>query len=142
MQTSGFKIRPPKPSDLNFIFATFSNAMKTDSDLGRSCRSSVFFPNFQKIIDNLLSNAKILIACSPEEENVIVSYLIYDPNRLYFAFTRPSCRKQGLARELIHSAFPHAKQLFFTLNTNDAKKISRIHPELIYDPFVLFKQGA
>lgn len=141
MQTTKLKIRPPKPSDLNFIFASFSNSMKRESELGRSCRSSVFFTQFQKIIDRLLENAAIIIACSSEEENFIVGYLIYDePFTIHFTFVRPSCRMKNVARDLIDVAFDSdSRQLEFTLNTNDAKKISKKYPELIHNPFVLFK---
>jgi len=142
MQKSEHKIRPPKPSDLNFIFATFSTSMKHDSDLGRSCRSSVFFPNFQKIIDDLLQNSQILVTCSVEEENAIMAYLIYSPNLIHYAFTRPALREKGLARELVNQAFPGATSLAFSLNTNHAKKISRTHQQLFHDPFSLFKKGA
>lgn len=142
MQKTEFKTRPPKASDLNFIFASFSNSVRRESDLGRSCRSGIFFTEFQKIIDLLLNSCSILIACSPDEENAIIGYLIYKPGLcIHYAFTRPSSRGFGIAKELIREAFPGAKEWTFTLNTNMAKKISKSYPELTYNPFILFKKG-
>lgn len=142
MQKTEFKTRPPRASDLNFIFSSFSKCMKRESDIGRSTRSIIFFTEFQKVIDHLLNNCTILIACSPEEENAIMGYLVFEgPHTIHFAWVRPSCRRKEIAKCLIHEAFPHNPHaLEYSLNTNDSKKISKDRPELIHNPFVLYKK--
>lgn len=142
MQTTEFKIRPPKPTDLNFIFSSFSKSMKNESDIGRACKSSIFFTEFQKVIDLLLEKSAVIIACSPEEEDAIIAYLIFSPGvAVHYVWVRPSCRRKNIAKDLITEAFPEAKQVVYTLNTSDAKKIAKDYPELTYNPFILFKKG-
>lgn len=142
MQKTELKTRPPKATDLNFIFASFSNSMKRESELGRSCRSSIFFPDFQKVIDRILATSQVLIACSPEEENAIMGYLIYErPETVHFAFVRPSCRMKNVARDMIEEVMPGSKNIIFSLITNDAKKISKKYPEFTHNPLILFNKG-
>ena len=117
--------------------------MKTESPMGRACRSVTFFTEFQKIIDHLLNSSSVIIAHSPDEENAIMAYLIYSPfQAVHYLWVRPSLRRLGIARCLVDEAFPGVKELQFTLNTNDAKRISQKYPELVYNPFILFNKGA
>jgi len=137
-----FKIRQPRSSDLNFIFSSFSKSMKNESDIGKACRSRVFFTEFQKVIDRLLNKSSVLIACANEVENTILGYLIYEPDLcIHYAWVRPTCRKYDIARDLVKQAFPKDKEIQFTLNTTDAKKIAKKYPELIFNPFILYKKG-
>jgi GNAT superfamily N-acetyltransferase len=119
--------------------------MKNESDLGRSCKSHIFFTEFQKVIDLLLNSCAILIACSPEEEDAIIGYLIFQPDAevIHYAWVRPACRRLGIAKELVYEAFGrNLKSVGFSLNTNDAKKINKLYPDkLIHNPFILFKKG-
>lgn len=115
--------------------------MKRESDLGRSCRTSIFFAEFQNIIDHLLKTCEIIVACSPDDEDAIIGYLIHGPECIHYAFVRPSSRGFGIATELVREAFPAWKTLTFSLNTNMSKKINKKYPELTYNPFILFKKG-
>lgn len=140
MQITKLKIRPPKPTDLNFIQSTFYKSMRRESSLGRQCSGRVF-KQFQEVIDHILSRAKILVSCVEESEDAIIGYLIFEPEVVHYAYVRPSSQQLDVAKEMIQHAFPDAKTLTYSLNTNSAKKISESHPELIFNPFVLYKKG-
>ena len=140
MQITKLKIRPPKPSDLNFIQATFYKSMRRESTLGRQCSGRVF-KQFQEVVDYILSISTIIVSCVEESEDAIIGYLIYQPEVVHYAYVRPSSQRLDVAKEMIKHAFPEAKTITFSLNTNSAKKISDSHPEMIFNPFVLYKRG-
>lgn len=140
MQITKLKIRPPKPTDLNFIQSTFYKSMRRESTLGRQCSGRVF-RQFQEVIDYILSRSTILVSCVDESEDAIIGYLIYEPDVVHYAYVRPSSQQLDVAKEMVQHAFPDAKTLTYSLNTNSAKKISETHPEMIFNPFFLFKRG-
>lgn len=141
MKIDQIQIRPPKPSDLNFIQSTFSKCIKKESSLGRACSTKIFFSEFHGVIDYLLSNASISIACSPDDESVIFGYLIHEPKTIHFIYVKAVFRNLHVAKELIESAFQGEKTLKFSFSTNDAKRIQATHPNLIYNPFSLYVKG-
>lgn len=134
------QIRPPKPSDLNFIQSTFLKSMKRESSLGRSCSVRVFFKEFPQVIDHILARSKCILACYKHEPDAILGYLIFEPDIIHYAYVRDTCRGYELAKELLKTAMPDAKSVSFTFNTNTAKMINKKHPELIHNPFLLFKK--
>lgn len=138
--TTVVKIRPPKESDLSFIFATFSKSMRNESDLGRSTRNNIFFSGFQKVIDEILNNSSLFISCSNDDEDFIAGYLIRQNDSIHYIFVRPSCRRQGIAHKLVEQAFVGVDQpIEYSLHTSDSKRITKAHPQFIYNPFLLFK---
>lgn len=140
MDRSEIKFRAPKATDLNFIQSTFLKSMKKESSLGRSCTTRVFFCEFPKVIDHVLSISKVLIAHFDSEPDLILGYLIYEPECVHYLYTKASFRNFNVARELINEAFPEAKSLSFSLNTNASKRICEKFPELIHNPFLLYQK--
>lgn len=135
-----FLIRQPRKSDLNLIQNSFAKTMKTESRLGRSCSSKLFYSKFQNIIDYILDRSSILIAAAPEDHDVILGYLIYEPGIIHYAFVKYPFRRLNIIKDLVHHAFPDAKSLEFSLWTNSAKAILQKHEDqLIHNPFHLYK---
>lgn len=114
--------------------------MKNESPLGRSCSTRVFFPEFSQVIDHLLLNAKTIVACNEEHPQTIFGYMIFDPDVVHYVFVKAAFRRFEIARDLIAHAFPGAKSLQYSQNTNAARAISAKYPELIFNPFVLYKR--
>lgn len=135
-------LREAHASDLNFIQSTFLKSMKRESSLGRSCSTRVFFQEFPQVIDHILNVSKVLVASSKEDPNFIYGYLIYEPEVVHYTYVRGTCRNLEVAKEMIAHAFPGAKTLTFSQNTNSSKQIKEKYPELIWNPFVLYHKGA
>ena len=137
-----WKFRPPEATDLPFIYSTWANSMRYASLLGKSCRNTIFFKEYAKVIDHILSLAdtEILIACFPEQPEVIFGYLVYQDNILHYLFIKEAFTRQGIAKSLVQEAsrpFDTYSHKTFVL-----KHILDRHPELNYNPFVLYKQGV
>lgn len=139
-QPAAFKIREPLPSDLNFITSSFLKSMKKESSLGRSCSVRVFFKEFNEVIDYILSVSTVLIACENEHANTILGYLIFEDKTIHYAYTKSDMRRFEIAKELIRFVFPDERSLQFSQNTNDMKAIAKKYPELIFNPFSLYRK--
>lgn len=98
---SEIKIRPANGSDLNFIYDTFRQSMRSDSTMGRAVADGLFKREFVKIIDDILKTATTLIACMRTNPHVILGYLIFEPQRIHYAFTKMAFRQMGIQRALI-----------------------------------------
>jgi hypothetical protein len=132
-----FDIRPARPLDIPFIYETWLKSYKHDSAFGKSVRSSVFFPAYGEVIDNILLSSTTIIACHPEEPDIILGYLVYSPTILHYVFVKEAFRGLGIARTLYETA-----QVPTTLShrTGSVQDILARHSELVYNPFVLFNK--
>lgn len=142
---SELHLRPAIGQDLNFIFDTFRESVRHDSSLGRSCRTSIFKKEFAKVIDHILAKAKVLIACMSSDHNVILGYLIFEPDIIHYCFVKQAFRRMGIAYELFKSAYQCGKdperEIQCSFKTQSMREIFDNHPFLIHNPFLNFKQG-
>lgn len=139
MSDSQWKIRDAKGEDLAFIYSTWGRSYRYDSPMGRSCKNSIFFPNYNRIIDNILAqpDTKIAVACDPLDENVFYGYMVSQPNVLHYAFTKEQFWNYGIAKSL----FDHlGRPKYYSHKTFSCRPILDKFPELVFNPFLLFKQ--
>lgn len=139
------KIRPAIGEDLNFIFDTFRESLRTDSSLGRSCKASVFKKEFAKVIDYILETSEVLIACMSSDENVILGYLIYEePQIIHYAFTKRAFRKMGIQAALLTKARlkPDKGEVQCSFKTRMVRDLFESKPQLTHYPFNIFKKGV
>lgn len=134
-----FTIREPKPTDLNFILATFSMCMKKESSLGKSCSPQVFYPNFTKIIDHLLEHSEVRIAADTETDTIL-GYIVYDHEAVHFIYVKAVYRNLHIGKDLLRHAFPEAEQIAYTLQTKASRDIRDKYPELIHNPFIIYQK--
>lgn len=133
---SAYKLRQAIPSDINFIYSTWLDSYRYDSTIGKSCPNSTFYPNYQQVIDNLLKDSDVLVACHDESPEVIFGYLVYDSDIIHYCFVKQAFRELGLAYAMWREAqFP----LTFTHKTLSLEPILIKHKELKYNPFLLFQ---
>lgn len=140
MNHSNWIIREAQGADLPFIYSTWTNSYRYDSVLGKSCRNSVFFREYNKVIDHILiqPDTKVAVACSPANAEVIFGYMVYQPGIIHYAFTKEVFWRFGIQRSLLQW-LGGAK--IVTHRTNMIKPLLECHPELTYNPFLLFKQA-
>ena len=130
------RIRGAIPSDINFIYATWLRSYRYGSTTGRSVQNTIFFPEYNKVIDNLLSKSTVLVACLDTDNEVIFGYLVYEANTIHYCFIKESFRGLGIMNKLITS-------LIFKYHTHETYLgeglIKKYH--LIYNPFLLYQRG-
>lgn len=148
-QTTVWLIRPAIPSDIPFIYSTWLKSFKYDSALGKSMRKSVFFESYREVIDNILDQSSVAVACMQDDPNVIIGYIVYasyysfDHVILHYLFVKESFRKFGVAKSLTN-VLDIQKPIKFTHLTNQFKTLaysSHLFASFIYNPFLLYKDG-
>lgn len=147
MSSSQWVIRPVLPEDLAFIYNSWLKSYKFGSESMKSMRSGTFFENYREILDYILTNSEILIACLPEDENIILGYICYEnilanSHLIHYCFIKETFRNLGIATDLYKSLYPHnkisytheTKQLKTLINNKDKYK------EFTYNPLLLYRR--
>jgi hypothetical protein len=133
---TNFNIRQATPDDISFIYSTWLNSQKYDNPSFAQVSKSIFFTNYQLILDDILLRSNTLIACHPDEPTVIFAYLVTEFNTIHYAFTKESFRKLNIQRSLLeHSKINVLEASHFT---RQAKPIMESH-NIKYNPFTLYK---
>lgn len=142
LHKNNITIREAIPKDIEFIYATWLNSYHYDS-WAKSIAKSVFFNNYKRVIDKVLSQSKVAIACLTENQDVILGYLVYDePKRFaHYVFVKEAFRGFGLASELYKSVFKtYNEYTEITHRTKTVSPIIKLKKSLIYNPFVLYNK--
>lgn len=95
------------PDDIRFIYATYLRGLYHGNEQLRKMDSDSFFDWQKKVLETVLSSSdvSIRVACDSEEKDLILAYAIYtigDESGVYWAWTRPSQRQQGLQTKLAY----------------------------------------
>lgn len=138
-QPEHWDLRKAVKEDLPFIYSTWSQSYRYDSSIGKGCRNHIFHPHFLKVIDYILfqPDTGILVACSKDHSNVIFGYLVYQPEIIHYVYIKEVLTRHGLAKSLIKKG---GEFKYFTHKTFSVHRIMRAHPELKFNPFLLYKQ--
>lgn len=135
-QKTKWAIRPANKDDIPFIYATWLNSYYHDS-WARSVKKTIYFDNYKHVIDQLLQDSEVKVACLPENTNVILGFLVEQLNIVHYCFVKEAFRRMGVAKSL----FDHEKA-YITHITRSFSPILRDHEETFtYNPFILFNQG-
>lgn len=127
-------IRKATEQDISFIYATWLNSYRTGSQLASDTKKSIFFDNYKQVIDQILIESEVHVACLIDDLNVIIGYSVSDLGLLHYIFVKEAFREMGVAKSLYQWI---ESPTVFTHRTNSIEKILSKHAELIYNPFAL-----
>lgn len=139
-----FPIREAKGADLNFIYKAWTESFRYHSGIGKTHRNHVFFTEYPKVIDQILSSpdTKVLIVNAPDQEDVIIGFLAYAPLTIHYVFVKNVFKRMGIATALINRAFPDPNTpIIYTHETFEARDALKSKPRFIHDHFKLMKKG-
>ena len=139
MTETEWDIRLSQGGDLPFIYTTWMKSYRYDSLIGQSCRNSIFFPFYNKVIDYILlqPDTQVLVACSKEEPEVIFAYMVTQGEILHYVFTKEAFRRQGIAKSLYEAA--NAPKIYSQKTFQSRPIIEKNEDALTFNPFLLFK---
>lgn len=132
-----YDLRPATKEDIPFIYGTWLQSYRHDSQIGRSCRKGIFFTEYRQVIDSILADkgTHVLVACHKTIPNVIFGYIVHSNKSLHYIFTKETFRRLGIATSLAKASGPFD---FYTHKTYTAENINH---EINYNPFLIFKRG-
>jgi GNAT superfamily N-acetyltransferase len=96
-------IRQAQADDEAFIYATFLKGLYHGNGWFGKIDKTVYFANYHKVIEALLSRSVVKVACLADEPDVVLGYSITSPDNitLHWVFVKKAWRKMGLAKRLV-----------------------------------------
>lgn len=137
-----FELREAEAQDIQFIYATWLNSYRYDGFASKGVRNSVFFPEYNKIIDSILAkpDTRVLLAHVKGEPDVLLAYLVYENNMIHYCFCKEAFRGFGIASALYKEAFPDPTiEITCTCKTRHSIPVMNHMSNLTYNPFVLYQ---
>ena len=134
------QIRQANAEDVDFIFSSWLKSYR-GSLLFSKVQSSIYFPEMHKLIEKLLTNFPVLIACSTEDETQIFGWICAGEVQgifcLHYIYVKHTYRKLGVAK-LLFNSFKH-DAAGMGLYTHTSKLAEQLAPKynLIHHPFIL-----
>ncbi len=140
MNDSRWNIRSAVGDDLPFIYGTWAQSYRYDSLIGKGCRNSIFFPEYNKVIDYILDqdDTQVLVAHLPAEPNVILGYFVCQPSVIHYVYVKEAFRKEGIAKSLFQAS--GGQGVYYTHRTKALVPLVLSIEALNYNPFLLFHQ--
>lgn len=133
--------RQALPQDIPFIYSSWLKSYKHDSDFAKTIRTGIFFDNYREVLDDILERADVIVACLPNDKDIIIGYLVYEAHAIHYSFVKESFRNLGVARSMFKEIYKTLLlPVSYTHITNTAKPFSKSY-DFIYNPILLFNKG-
>lgn len=143
-----WQIRKAMPADIPFIYSSWLKSFKYGSTLGKSMRKGIFFEQYREVIDLILSDSQVVIACLKDSPEVILSYLVYESYSMnsnyiiHYAFTKESFRNMKIVNSLVEH-MGEIKPIVYTHSTLMLEELLQIVDKQVtmtYNPILLYKK--
>lgn len=140
------EIRPGRPEDLNFVFATLLRSYKSDSYFAMRIPDTLFYLCHHKVVEHILAKpaTKLSIITPVDEPNTILGYLLIEKyakkDVVHFCYVKSPFRRYGLATKLFQAAdvpLDEPDRCWFTHWTKLCNELTKKHSNLIYNPYAL-----
>jgi hypothetical protein len=131
---SFFKVRAYKPEDKSFIMATFLRGLYYGDSWFSLMPKDVFMKNYTQVIEAMLLKNAVMVACLPDDEDVILGYSIisFDFTTIHWVFVKSAFRKQGITKSLLPQYPTQVTHL-----TDLGRQLLPKFKECIFNPFAL-----
>jgi len=126
-------VREANEGDIPFVFNAWLNSLYGGNEWFRKIRRDIFFKNYHRIIEQILSRptVSINIACLADDADILLGFSVYEPRTLHYVFVKGDWREIGIAKDLVQ---PYDQ---VTHITKIALGIYKKHREQIpFNPFV------
>lgn len=131
-----FEVRPAKESDKAFILATFLRGVYYGDSWYSLIPKDIFMDNYKYVAEGLVNSptTEVMIACLPEDPDVILGYSIMGKNfqRIDFIYVKSAWRKKGIAKALMPKMATEVTHL-----TAVGKILMKKYPNLMFNPFAI-----
>jgi ribosomal protein S18 acetylase RimI-like enzyme len=140
MSQESVLLREPNKDDINFIFSSWLKSFRS-SNFAKNVTNTIYFDQHHKVIESLLQNSKIIVACNRDDKKQIIGYMvatkINDILTIHYAYVKHPYRRLGVGKLLL-SAFDHdpTEVSCYTHDTHMSNKLAAKF-NLIYQPYLM-----
>jgi hypothetical protein len=132
-----YDIREAQGKDLDFIYDSFLKSYFNKSKLGESLRPKIFFKEYPRIIDRILSRSETTVACLKENKDAVIGYIITEPDIVHYCLVKEGFKQLGIAKALLESKID-IPNFTITHKTGALKPIFQKYPAMQFNPFLLY----
>lgn len=135
MPSDLYALRPGNASDVDIIEASWLESMRHGSPHTRGIPSDIFKPRQRATIRRLMERSECLVACLPNDPDVVLGYCVNEPARgesravVHFVYVKEKFRHVGIATALVASV-THGAQFSASQYTDALWSIMRRVPGL------------
>jgi GNAT superfamily N-acetyltransferase len=128
------ELRLYRPTDFNFIMATFLRGLYYGDSWFSLMPKDVFMNAYKQVVEALINKHTVYVACLKEDPDVIMGYSIIskDETAMHWVFVKTVWRKQGIGRALIPKTVSAVTHL-----TDLGRKLMTKIPDCTFNPFLL-----
>lgn len=125
-------IRDYTPADRNFVFSTLLRGIYYGGFFYGEMNKATFMEHYHNILEQLIPNTKITVACDKSDPDVIYSYCVTNPSGtvVHWVFTKAAWRGIGLAKSLVPLTVESVSHL-----SKQGLSILRKFPNIEFNPF-------
>ncbi len=140
MHNSQVRLRPASEEDIPFIFSSWLKSYKASPDMTH-IDNNIFFTEQHRLIEFLLKNGKVLIACNNIDPTQLFGWICCDKIDnifcLHYVYVKHTFRKMGICASLL-KAFGHSTEMagVYTHHTK-VMEVLRHKFNLLHHPYIL-----
>lgn len=94
-------IRQGRESDRSFLFSTWLLGLYHGNDWFKEIDKTVYFKVYKAVVEGIIAHSRVDVACLPDDEDVVLGYVVYSGNTLHWIFVKKPWRKLGIAKKLM-----------------------------------------
>ena len=140
-------VRKAGPDDKGFIYNSWLRSYRDHSHFASLIPKSIYYKNQAVIIERLLEESGVAIACNPEDTDQIFGYCCYQPSTInvaiyHYIYVKHPYRKLGIAtslKEHVKYQCSHDEDLplVATHETDSFRATFQDKWNMIFNPYVL-----
>ena len=132
------KIRPSRESDISFIYNSWLKSYRK-AHMNFLIPSDYYYSFYQKEVNRLLNDCKVVICHNPEDEEHIYGFLAYQVTDIdlyiaHYCYIKQPMRELGLFESMLKHAFPnlYKQEILATAMT---KSVNYPKYKMIFNPY-------
>lgn len=131
------KIREAILEDVPFIMATWLRSYLSDMKHPKPARP-IYFKRHHELIERNQHRFNAIIACSQDDENLILGYIVYDEKDvIQYAYVKEVYRKLGVFTKLLIHLKGESKDIEYSHHTKDCYYLSSKY-NLKFNPYSFY----
>ena len=141
-KNSPIRLRSSVKEDLPFIYNSWLKSYRF-SHFGEKITNTIYFTDHHKVLENLIKQSEVLIACNGEDPSQVYGYVVGGDvdgiSLLHFIYVKHTFRNMGVGKTLL-DALGHDKEKagVYTHHTRMADKLAAKY-NFVYHPYLMFE---
>lgn len=118
------KMRPGVLDDKDTIYGTWIASL-SKTKIFKHFPPEYMYVMFNVLIDRIMNNSNVLVACDINDEDQIYGYVVYKDNTIYWIYVKYAFRQAYIGKRLLESSVGEYKERNVIWNTPPIKYLEK-----------------